>query len=933
MNASSQITMSTLQQVKDSYRMFLQTETDAVLLLDDTIVDCNEQVCELLRYPPEALLGRQLHELSPPTQPDGMASPLAAQQRISAMRHGLPQACEWRFLTSDGDTRDVLLGLETARFGSEERVRVTLRDITPLKRAESALRESETRLQQILDNTTAVVYVKDRAGRYLLVNRHHLRVFGLRESDVLGRTDRDLFPSDIARTYRQNDLLVLERNGPVEIEETAPLEDGLHTYISIKFPLYDATGEANAVCGISTDITARKRIEEALRNAALGVSGARGDDLFPELVRYLATTLEVEIAFISQFATDGADALDTVALCAGGRIIDNIRYSLLGTPCETVVGRTFRYYARDLQKLFPNDEMATALGLNSYAGYPLFAASGEPTGLIAVMDRKPLADPEVTESMLRIFAERASTEIERRQAEQALRTSEEQYRSIFSASVDGLALWDPDGRMVDANPAFWKMHGYSRSELLSLEPRQFVHADFYPRFEQFLRTFDSGQPFHTEARDVRKDGSEFDVEVHGVLTQYRGHTHLLSIVRNITQRKQAEYDRVRLEAQLRQAQKMEAIGHLTGGIAHDFNNILSSIMGYVVLAIERQAQLGDEKLANYLERANHSAQRARDLIQQMLTFSRGQRGEAMTLSLPPLVKESVKLLSSTLPSTVEMRMELDADLSPVRMDPVHIEQVLMNLCINARDAMAGSGNITVKLRQAEDLCAVCSSCQQPLQGNFVELAVHDTGPGIAPAILERMFEPFFTTKQKGKGSGMGLSTVHGIIHEHRGHIVVDTAPGEGAAFRILLPPDDRNGTSETAAAIDVLHSERSRTLAGHVMVVDDDESVGELMQDLLETWGLRVTLTTSSLDAQTAFVRDPRQFDLVVTDHLMPGMTGLVLAQRFLNIRPDLPVILYTGFSDGRTEQQIEASGIRALLKKPVDFDELFIHVEEALRK
>jgi CheY-like chemotaxis protein len=256
----------------------------------------------------------------------------------------------------------------------------------------------------------------------------------------------------------------------------------------------------------------------------------------------------------------------------------------------------------------------------------------------------------------------------------------------------------------------------------------------------------------------------------------------------------------------------------------------------------------------------------------------------------------------------------------------------MNLCINARDAMAGCGSIIVRLHYLTGLDTVCTACRQPVTGDFVELAVQDTGPGIAPEILERMFEPFFSTKARGKGSGMGLATVHGIVHEHGGHIVVDTTPGEGAKFRILFKPAESMSLEKAQPEPMVpADSQSHQVLAGQVLVVDDEELVGEFMKELLESWGLEVTLKTCSLAAQTAFVSCPQQFDLVITDQVMPKMTGLILAQRFLNIRPNLPIILYTGYSDSLTEQQFGESGIRAILRKPLDFNELFTAVKYAL--
>jgi nitrogen-specific signal transduction histidine kinase len=392
--------------------------------------------------------------------------------------------------------------------------------------------------------------------------------------------------------------------------------------------------------------------------------------------------------------------------------------------------------------------------------------------------------------------------------------------------------------------------------------------------------------------------------------------------------------RVRLEAQLRQSQKMEAIGHLTGGVAHDFNNILTAVMGYVAMAQERVAGQGDEKLDKYLDRALRSGRQARDLIQQMLTFSRGQRGEPRALQLPPLVKESVKLMRSTLPSSIEFNIELDATLPAVLLDPVQLEQVLMNLCINARDAMQGAGTLHIALKQATYSNGVCTSCHQPLHGAYVELTVRDNGPGIAPKVVERMFEPFFSTKEVGKGSGMGLSTVHGIVHEHGGHIIVETRPGAGAAFRVLFQPmSQAEGGSGVAAAEATGDSAEVRQLNGRVLVVDDESAVGEFMGELLESWGLDVTVKPNGAEAEALFAENPQRFDLVVTDQTMPKMTGTELTQRLLARRPGLPVILYTGYTERLTEEQTRRSGIRALVTKPVDIAAFFGLVRDILKQ
>jgi PAS domain S-box-containing protein len=631
-------------------------------------------------------------------------------------------------------------------------------------------------LQQILDHATAVVYVKDRDGRYQFANRLFLDLFHRSAREVIGRTDAEIFPPEITANLHRNDALVFERNAPVEFEEQVPREDGMRTYLSLKFPLYNVQGEAYAVCGISTDITERKT------------------------------------------------------------------------------------------------------------------------------------------------------------AEAALRASEERYHTTFNASVDGIALCTHDGRIVDANPAFCRLHGYTREELLAAESFQFVHPDSHLRCWAFFEAASSGHSLKSEARAKRKDGTIFDAEVHGVPVHYGNEPHLLLIMRDISERKQAEAERARLEAQLRQAQKMEAIGHLTGGIAHDFNNILTAVMGYVAMAQERVASQGDEKLDKYLDRALRSGRQARDLIQQMLTFSRGQRGEPRALQLPPLVKESVKLMRSTLPSSIEFDTELDATLPAVLLDPVQLEQVLMNLCINARDAMHGAGTLSIALKKTTLRDSVCTSCHQPVRGTYIELAVSDTGPGISAEVVERMFEPFFSTKETGKGSGMGLSTVHGIVHEHGGHIVVETSPGHGASFRILFRPM-ANAEGEAIRPATSEPVSTSRRLKGRVLLVDDEPAVAEFMAELLGSWGLEVTVHQNPVEARALFADDPEKYDLVVTDQTMPRLTGLDLARTLLTRRPELPVILYTGYAERLTEAQTRGSGIRAFVTKPIDIGAFFTLVEGLLKR
>lgn len=378
----------------------------------------------------------------------------------------------------------------------------------------------------------------------------------------------------------------------------------------------------------------------------------------------------------------------------------------------------------------------------------------------------------------------------------------------------------------------------------------------------------------------------------------------------------ARNEQKQLQRQLQQAQKMEAMGQLTGGIAHDFNNILASIMGYTGLALERYAGTSEPKLAEYLNEVYRAGERGQNLIAQMLAFSRRTENNAKAVAPEPLVKEVIKLLQSTLPSSIRLHTETDPDVPNIMMDPVHLHQLLMNLCINARDALEGEGLIKVLIRQVSHINTECCSCHEPIKGDFVELVVSDSGKGIEPTAMDNIFDPFFTTKETGKGTGMGLSMVHGIVHEHGGHILVETSQGNGSTFRLLFPAvsgEDQISDIEEFSYSGMLQGINE----GHLLVVDDDESMAMLVTELLSLCGYQVTMMTDSTEALSLFKQNPQRFALVITDQTMPGITGIELAKKMLLLRQDIPIILCTGYSEKVDEETAKTFGIQQFLKKP----------------
>ncbi len=377
----------------------------------------------------------------------------------------------------------------------------------------------------------------------------------------------------------------------------------------------------------------------------------------------------------------------------------------------------------------------------------------------------------------------------------------------------------------------------------------------------------------------------------------------------------AEHEK--LQFQLQQAHKMEALGQLTGGIAHDFNNILASIMGYSRLALDRYVDDKESKLGQYLQEVYRAGERARDLISQMLAFTRGGQAEPIALDMTPLLKDVMKMLESTLPSSIKIRIVIDNTLPKILIDPVQLHQVIMNLCVNARDAMDNHGCLTVSLQNINIVDRKCNSCHKHFGGDFVELSVNDTGTGIKSEILERIFEPFFTTKEIGKGTGIGLSMVHGIIHKYNGHILIDSDKSVGTECNILFPVIPGESVAEPFVQHNV--EQEAQRVDAHILIVDDDNSVAAFIAELFESHAYRVTVAHNGSQALQWFMMAPDKFDLVITDQTMPIMDGDLLARELLAVRPGLPIILCTGYSQNINEEKALEMGIKIYLEKPVD--------------
>ena len=396
-----------------------------------------------------------------------------------------------------------------------------------------------------------------------------------------------------------------------------------------------------------------------------------------------------------------------------------------------------------------------------------------------------------------------------------------------------------------------------------------------------------------------------------------GEDEALCIVRDVSEQKWAEEQRMIMERQLRQAQKMEAIGTLAGGIAHDFNNILSAIIGYTELALHGIP--AEKSACHKLHQVLRAGERAKGLVQQILSFSREKEEERKPLLIAPIIKETLTMLRASLPTTIEIRRHIKSKSGMVLADPSQMHQVLMNLCTNAAYAMREQGCVLKVSLIEEDLDdGTLLPCPDLKPGSYVKLTVSDTGAGMTQEVMERIFDPFFTTKGPGDGTGMGLSVVYGIVKSHGGFITVESEPGRGSSFDIYLPRIDLVGDSIEMEAV-------SPFLAGNkrILMVDDEAILERMGQEMLELLGYEVVARRSPLEALDVFLAQPDRFDLVITDQTMPHMTGAELARELMRIRPDIPVILCTGHSESITAEKAEAMGIRKFVMKPYELGQI----------
>jgi PAS domain S-box-containing protein len=776
-----------------------------------------------------------------------------------------------------------------------DKVIVNVIDITERKQTDEALRESEAQLSAIAEAANDAIVMMNSDGDIIFWNSAAERIFGYRQEEVLGRNLHMLLaPERYHADFQKNFALFQATGEGPAIGKTLELQgrrkDGIIKPIELALSKVKMQDGWHAI-GIVRDITGRKQAEETIRRSE-------------SMQRKMVANIGDVIAIIDR---DGVNRYNS----------PNIE-KLFGWKIEDVVGGS------TWELVHPEDLKSTQTYFRTLMQEPKAVGTTEfrykckdgSYRWIEFTGSNLSQDPDIG-GLLGNYHDIT----DRKQAEQSLRESEARFKALHNASFGGIAIHDK-GIILDCNQGLSEMSGYRVAELIGMDgllliAEQSRHAVMHNIITGYEKPY--------EALCLRKDGTEFPIRIEARNVPYKGKDVRTVEFRDITENKRIEEEKANFQNKLVQGQKMEAIGTLAGGIAHDFNNILSAIIGYTELLQMKLS--GNSKEFDYAQQIRIAGARARDLIKQILTFSRQSEHEIRPVDLATIAKEISKLLRSSLPTTIEIRQGIQGN-ALVMGDPTQLHQILMNLCTNAGHAMQDKGGLlTIELKniQVEDDLVIDNINLTP--GNYVQLSVSDTGHGIPAEHLERIFDPFFTTKERGEGTGMGLSVVHGIVESCKGAIHVDSEAGIGSTFKIFLPAIERPARRVIHEAADIPKGNE------HLLFVDDDPALIRMGTTQLESLGYKVSSRSNSIEALALFKNKPDTFDLVITDMTMPKMTGDALATEIKRIKPSIPIILCTGFSLKISQENIHKFDIDAFLLKPIIIGEMAETIRNVLDK
>jgi two-component system cell cycle sensor histidine kinase/response regulator CckA len=857
-----------LAESEEQYRLLFEKNPQPMWIYDSETIAflaVNEAAIQHYGYTREEFLSMTIRDIRPP---EDVA---LLNQVVSGLRPELSYAGHWRHLKKDGTLIDVEIISHEIRFNGRHARLTQAKDVTEQKKTEASLRQSEQRFSQIFHASPVGISITTlKEGRFIDINEEYLKLFGATREEVIGRTAFELgiwFNND-----DRNSLIQKLQGGGSARNQVMRVRNRAGEIIDVlaSAEVINLQGE-ECVLILSQNITERLRAEKVLQQSQASLANAQriahlGNcdwDIPNDFVSFSDEMYDIFGISKSEFGGTFNDLMALFLPEDSDWIQKAVDDALAGIKPLDIEHRIIR---RDGQQRY----------LHSLAEV-IMNRQGKPASMTGSIQ-------DITE---------------RKRAEEALRKSEERYRLVAKATNDVIWDWDLLSDKVLWNDALYKIFNYEPSQVT--DSVQWWYDHLYPedreRIDKGINTIiNSGAlSWIDEYRFQRGDGSYAMVLDRGYIAQDASGkpVRMIGAMLDLTERKKAEKALHESEEKLQQAQKMESIGRLAGGIAHDFNNLLTAILGYSEIAI-MNLKAGDPLRAN-LEEIKRAGNRAANLTRQLLAFSRKQVLQPKVMDLNSIVFELDKMLRRLIGEDIELVTHLQNSLGSVKADPGQIEQVIINLVINARDAMPEGGKLTIETTNVQLDAEYTNKHPDVKPGSYVMIAVSDNGEGMDEATQERIFEPFFTTKAVGKGTGLGLSTVHGIINQSEGHIWVYSELGNGTTFKIYLPRTDKDANQFDATARD------SRAFVGGsetILLVEDDEIVRKMAQRILELDGYHVLTASTPFEALSICKEYQERIHLLLTDVVMPQMSGNILARQILPLRPDIVVLYMSGYTE-----------------------------------
>ncbi len=905
-----------LQEHEEMIRALVETSKDWIWAIDINGVHTysNPAVENILGYRPHELIGTSSLNIMNPDDKKKVQSLLKTWIAEKRGWNGLlirwkHKNGSYRYLESNAvpilDTKGSLSGF-----------RGVDRDVTERMQTQEELKESTERYAALFERMLDPVFANDFQGNFIDANSAALDLLGYSKKDIPSINFKTLIVEDQLSRARETMAEIIKTGSQKRMQEyKLRKKDGGFVWVETKGSLIYKEGKPYAIQGIARDITKRKLVEDQIliqHDLALAVCS------ITDLITGMSLCLEAALKI------SGMDCGGICLVDKASRALDMVYHK--GLPSDFV--KSAKHYESESPNAqlvmkgepvykeyklldFPKDKAEVKEKLRAIAIIPL-KYEGRVIGCLNAASHA-FGEVELYQrNALETIAGQISNTVARLVAEQALRDREKKYRELFENANEGILVVQ-EGYVKFFNPKVLQLTGYTHDEIMVQPFKTFVYKDDRERLNQIYKQKLEGQAAIVvyELRIVNKLNKIRWIETNTVVVDWNGRPAALCFMNDINYRKQAEEEKIKYEKQLQQAQKLDALGTLAGGIAHDFNNILSAIIGFTELS--REDLPADSPVVQYLHHVLLAGERAKELVKQILAFSRRSETEKKPLRVSIIIKEALKLLRASLPSTIEIESCIKAVNSIAFANPTHIHQIMMNLCTNAGHAMRDKGGtLGVSLKEV-DLDADVLAHQPELKaGTYLKLTVSDTGHGMTHEIMERVFDPYFTTKKKEEGTGLGLSVVHGIVKGHGGFITVKSSLDQGSTFDVYLPLIHEQELQEKENEI-----EPCKSWPQHILLIDDEKELIDSNAQLLKRLGSHVQTTISSAEALKLFQSAPDDFDLIITDQTMPVMTGADLAVIMLQIRSDIPIILCTGFSEKITIEKVKTLGIREFLYKP----------------